>query len=66
MIILSYKILVILMKLFFCNLPSELRRVLDLWVVLTFVKLMLFHSYKSTDFEVHRNWMALTHELPLS
>lgn len=47
------------------NMSSDLRRVLDLWVVLTFFKLLLFHSYKSTDFEVHRNWMALTYELPL-
>lgn len=38
------------------------------WIIFTIVlsiKFLLIRSYHSTDFEVHRNWMSLTYNLPI-
>lgn len=38
----------------------------NIWVVTLALKLLLSIGYHSTDFDVHRNWLAITRNLPIS
>lgn len=38
----------------------------NIWGVCVALKILLAIGYHSTDFDVHRNWLAITHNLPMS
>lgn len=38
----------------------------NFWICATTLKVLLFPGYYSTDFDVHRNWLAITNKLPMN
>ena len=52
--------------LMFSMTSSSSSALLSLCFAASLLKLLLLRSYTSTDFEVHRGWMALTTQLPLA
>lgn len=49
------------------GLQKEIKRysLWNFWLCSLSLKLLLIPDYYSTDFDVHRNWMAITNKLPL-
>ncbi|KAK6201490.1 glycosyl transferase [Scheffersomyces amazonensis] len=46
--------------------PNGEYTLVNIWVITLALKLLLAVGYHSTDFDVHRNWLAITNKLPLS
>lgn len=45
--------------------PDRRYSLWNFWICGLFLKVLLFPDYFSTDFDVHRNWLAITHNLPI-